>query len=250
MTDHRWEVALLEELGPALAYPPTPDLAGRVLASVERPAPRHPGTKKWRAAGLALSALVLVAALVALASRDARDAVAGFLGLGVAGERIEVAPTPRPGETTLPSPQPLARYGERVSRRDAVTLAGFEPRLPASLGEPRGFYVLLDGPTVIVADYEEIQVWEFPLGTALIGKMIGVDGGAVVSTVRVNGADGYWISGGKRVVAVLDPQGTPIARTQRTTGSNALVWAAGGLYRRIEGAETLEDALSIAAEMP
>ncbi len=131
-----------------------------------------------------------------------------------------------------------------------MTLAGFEPRLPASLGEPRGFYVLLDGPTVIVADYEKVQVWEFPLGTALIGKMIGVDGGAVVSTVRVNGADGYWISGGKRVVAVLDPQGTPIARTQRTTGANALVWAAGGLYRRIEGAETLEDALRIAAEMP
>lgn len=252
MTDERWEIDLLEHLSRGIAYPATPELGGPVLSALAHAQQTGTRSRRWRAYGLAAGALLLAMTVTIVVSRDARDAVASFLGLGVAGERIEVVPAPRPGETAtlLPSAQPLARYGERSSRRDAVLLAGFEPRLPASLGEPRGYYVLLAAQQILVADYGDVQVWEFRLESAFIAKLIAVDGGVVVSETEVNGVNGYWISGGSRVVSVEDPAGTTVARTQRTVDANALVWADGGLYRRIEGVRNLEEALRLAGEMP
>lgn len=251
MVDERWEVTLLEDLGPRMRYPVTPDMASRVGNALARPAKAPVRRGRLRAAGLAAAALLVAAVVTVVVSRDARDAVASFLGLGVAGERIEVAPTPRPGETpsALPSSRPFPSYGERVDRADAAMLAGFEPRLPASLGEPAGYYALLDTQQVIVADYGALQIWEFRLEAASIGKLIGVEGPVEVTPVDVGGAPGYWIRGGKRIVTVANAQGTPVAGTRRVTESNALVWAAGGLYRRIEGAASLEQALGLAAEM-
>ena len=251
----RWEEAMLEELGRAVTYPATPDLRASVLSriTVGRPAPsaRPAG---WRLAAGALSVLVVAFFATLVVSRDARDAVADFLGLAVEGERIEILPTPTGGQTATPFPPPvrLEQMAEKVTRGEAVRRAGFEPVLPASLGEPDAYYLLpVNSRAVLIADYGDVQIWEFPLESGLfIGKGIFDGGGGnPVAEVTVNGTPGYWIQGGARIVTVRDADGTTRSGTQRTVLTQALIWSERGIYRRIEGTTDREGALALATEM-
>ncbi|MEO8538567.1 MAG: hypothetical protein ABI577_02420 [bacterium] len=249
MTNQQWEMALLQEVPFDALFPPTPELHASVLSGIARTSPSP--NARWRYA-LAAAALVLgIAFATLLSSRQARDAVASFLGLAVDGERIEIAPTPLPGQTppALPSALTPPQLGERASRDEAALLAGFQMILPGSLGAPAGYYAIFEDRNITIADYGAIQIWEFPLNSALVGKMVSVTGGTIVRAQVVNGQDGYWVSGGERLVTVENASGTPIAATRRSTTSNALIWADRGLYLRIEGAGSIEDALRIAAEM-
>jgi hypothetical protein len=102
---------------------------------------------------------------------------------------------------------------------------------------------------VFVVDCGAIQIWEFPYTEDyFIGKGV-VGGGDVVQELTVDGHKAYWVSGGSRLFSVNNAAGTPIAGTRRIVSANALLWSADGLFRRIEGAETLEEALKLAAEM-
>lgn len=244
-----WEVEMLEDLARVVAYPATPDISAGVIGRLgERPA--HRPAPNWRIAAGGLAAAIVAFALVLAVSKDAREAVADFLGLAVEGERIEVLPTPPAGTTPTPFPTVVAldRIATRVTLAEAATLAGFEPVLPTNLGEPAAVYVL-GSPETIVVDYGAVQVWEFELADEIfVGKGV-TGGGEVVAQVTVNGKPGYWITGGERIVTVKRADGTPVAGTTRTVVENALVWADGGLYRRIEGPATLEEAQAIAATM-
>lgn len=248
MTEESWEIPVLEQLGSAMVHPPTPDLRPAVLARI---VPSHRSRAPLRASIAVVAALVVGVLLTILVSREARDAIAGFLGLSVEGEHIEVAPASPAGQTPTALPGPLgpAKLGERVSRAEAVALAGFEPRFPPSFGEPHGYYVIFQNRNVVIADYGELQIWEFPLDTAAIAKLVFVSGATIVSEQMVNDRPGYWITGGERLVTVENGQGTPIAETQRMATGNALVWAEGGLYYRIEGVRSLEEALRIAEQL-
>lgn len=246
--NERWEEAMLESLGRSVAYPPAPDLRAAVLARLGDPA--RPQPSRWRLALAGIALLVLASAAVVAVSRDAREAIAEFLGLAVEGERIEVLPTPAPGTTPTPFSTPirLDELARKTTLADAAASAGFAPVLPPDLGEPRAVYYLAASRT-IVADYGTVQVWEFELADEIfVGKGV-TGGGSVVSAVTVNGKPGYWITGGSRVFEFIGGDGTPIAGTQRTVTENALVWASGGLYRRIEGPASLEEALRIAGTM-
>jgi len=249
----RWEEEMVQELARSMAFPPTPDLRAGVLARLE-PVARRPAPPFARFALAGLAALVLAAALTIAISNDARDAVADFLGLAVEGERIEVLPTPAAGfsPTPLPTPLPISTTLETIAQpttREEVAGGGLDLILPASLGEPRAYYRVFGTPNVVVVDYGAVQIWEFPYqGDYFIGKGI-IGGGDVVREVLVDGHKAYWVSGGARIVTVNNSAGTPVAGTQRTVTANALLWAADGLYRRIEGAGTLEEALLLAAEM-
>lgn len=240
---------MLEDLARAVAYPPAPDLRPAVLARVAQPQASRPGPRVLRIGAGALVIAVAALALVLAASRDAREAVADFLGLAVEGEQIEVLPTAPAGTTPTPfqPPVPLERIARKVTISEAAAVAGFKPVLPSSLGEPLAVFVL-GSPETIVVDYGAVQVWEFELSNEIfIGK--GVTGGEVVFEVVVNGSRGYWIRGGERIVTIVRGDGTPVAGTTRTVLENALVWADGGLYRRIEGPATLEEAQAIAETM-
>jgi len=246
----RWEEEMLEDLAGALVFPATPDIRGAVLARLHSPE-RQERARVTRLALTVTAAVVLVAAAVITFSGDAREAVADFLGLSVEGERIEVLPTPAGGvsPTALPTPRPgtaaLEGFAQRVARGDVTTRLV----LPASLGEPRGYYTVSGLPGLVIVDYGAVQVWEFPYeGDYFIGK--GIEGqGNVVQELSIDGHKAYWVSGGQRLVTVNNAAGTPIAGTQRTVTANALLWSADGLYRRIEGAGTLEEALELAGEM-
>ncbi len=131
---------------------------------------------------------------------------------------------------------------------EAATVAGFEPVLPTNLGLPAAVYAL-GSPETIVVDYGAVQVWEFELADEIFAGKGITGGGNVVAQVTVNGKPGYWITGGERIVTIMRDDGTPVAGTTRTVVENALVWADGGLYRRIEGPATLEEAQAIAETM-
>ncbi len=101
----------------------------------------------------------------------------------------------------------------------------------------------------VVADYGAIGVGVRTGRRIFVGKKGVTGGGEVVTQVTVNGKPGYWITGGERIVTIIQADGTPVAGTTRTVVENALVWADGGLYRRIEGPGTLEGAMAIAESM-
>jgi hypothetical protein len=243
-----WEIEMLEDLARAVAYPPTPDVARAVVRRLGEPGERR-AVPSWRIAAGGVAAGLVAMALVLAVSKDARDAVAGFLGMAVEGERIEVLGAPS-GTTPTPLPTQVAleRTAERVTLEEAVVRAGFEPVLPSNLGVPVAVY-LVGSPETIVVDYGAVQVWEFQLADKIfVGKGV-TGGGDVVAPVAVNGKPGYWITGGERIVTIVRADGTPMAGTTRTVIENALVWADGGLYRRIEGPKTLEEAQAIAESM-
>ena len=244
---------MLEEMGRSMVFPPTPDMRAGVLARLApEPVRQRPTFGRMALAGAGV--VVAVAAAATFASNDAREAVADFLGLGVRGERIERLPTPAPGVTATAVPTPetgtagIEGIATRVTRAEVIA-AGTSLVLPASLGEPSGYYAVYGAPPVFVVDYGHIQIWEFPyeedyfLGKGIIGD------GTVVQELLVDGHKAYWVSGGLRVVTVNNSDGSPIAGTQRSVTANALLWSADGLFRRIEGAGTLEEALELAAEM-
>ena len=78
MTEEPWEVPVLEELMGGMVYPPTPDLLPAVLGRISPP---HRADKRlWRGAFALVAALVVGVVLTILVSREARDAVAEFLG--------------------------------------------------------------------------------------------------------------------------------------------------------------------------
>ena len=63
--------------------------------------------------------------------------------------------------------------------------------------------------------------------------------------LMVNGASGYWISGGVHEIIYLDPNGVPISNTLRLAG-NVLLWQRGDVTLRIESSLSLEQALAVA----
>jgi hypothetical protein len=75
-----------------------------------------------------------------------------------------------------------------------------------------------------------------------------LDAGVSLQRVRVNGTDGFWISGAPHQVAYLDPKGRPVEDLVRLAG-NVLVWDEGRITYRIEADVSLQEALAIAASM-
>ncbi|MGI8856296.1 MAG: hypothetical protein ACR2JW_11140 [Thermomicrobiales bacterium] len=114
-TDPELEAAL-RALGPAIAYPPSPDLAASVRQRIAaRPSPTRPGAHwtGWftspatrRRVAFAL-ALLLVLALLLGAIPPVRKGVARRLGLqNVAIVNVTAVPTPVRAPTALPAPAP------------------------------------------------------------------------------------------------------------------------------------------------
>jgi hypothetical protein len=254
VAEETWEEPMLEELARAIVFPPEPDMRSAVLARLAAGGqPSGSPAPAWRFAVAGLAVVIAVAAFTVAISRDARDAVAGFLGLAVEGERIEVLPTPPAGMTATPFPTiastgDFEQFARKVTAEEAATHVG-ALQLPGSLGEPRALYAITGGPNIVIADFGAVQVWQMPYtGEYFIGKGIN-GGGTVVQEVRVNGHPGYWVSGGERLVSVTSSSGNVLTGTQRVVTASALLWSADGLYHRIEGAGTLEEAMRLAEEI-
>ncbi|MBA4180868.1 MAG: hypothetical protein C0506_09795 [Anaerolinea sp.] len=259
-----FEQELLTSAAEGFPYPETPDLRAGVRLRLAVP---QAGTgQPWLRRGLAAAIVAVVAVLITVSvSREARDAVADFLGLAVEGEQVRILPTPAPGVTAtpFPSPQPLETYATPTTLLGARSLLEFEPRLPAGQGEPRGVYTIqYIGVNVLVLDYERFALWEFrdlAAEKGVVDKSVGgvFDGATAdkmverVDATTVSGRPAYWISGGPHFVRFIGPDGTPVAGSARTVERDTLIWrGASGTNYRLEIEGTLDEALAIATTLP
>ena len=233
----------LVALGAAIEYPPTPNLAARVRSRLEARRPVF-GFGLRRALAFALVVLIVaVGALMAVPST--RSAILGWLGLnGVAIERVETLPEVRPGAEL--------ELGEPVSREEAARRAGHEVRVPEALGPPDAVYVRQAFPVEIVSlvyaegDEPEYVLTQFRGGLreVLVKKL--VEPGTRVVPVALGGEPGFWVEGAPHVVAWVDEEGT-VREDELALAGNVLLWQNGELTFRLEGAETLREALRVAA---
>jgi hypothetical protein len=249
----------LAALGDAVAWPvPDPSMPAAVAARIaaaetQRTRARWPspfGRPVRRGLVLAVVLLVVLAA------------VAAAVGLGLRGIRIVFAPSSPAASVDVPRSGLLAGLGTAVDGDDAAAIVGFEPLLPAGLGEPGAWFV---------ADRRLTIVWPAtPDRPALAGTDVGVlvtefrgdvDEGwfekivdaetATVEPVSVGGRPGYWIAGQPHQLIYRTPDGQFVEETRRPV-ADVLLWEAGDLTLRMETAlgrdATIDLAETIAAD--
>jgi hypothetical protein len=262
MTD-RLELELLD-LGAALATPaPGSDLAARIRTRITTERPRRASRLAWwqppvrRSLVLAFVALVLTAAVVAAA-----------IGFGLPGLRIFVGPVPSPTPPASPgesaasgAPGALLGLGTPVTLAEAGGLVDFPIALPPdpSIGPPDAVYLAARRLTLVWADrpglpgtvVDGIGLLLVELHAKVDERMLEkiVDSGASVTEVDVDGAPGFWISGGTHELAYIGPDGTRIEDSRRLSGST-LAWTRDGITYRLEGELTKAEALELAATLP
>jgi hypothetical protein len=231
----------LRELGPQVAWPTTPDVAGAVRRRIEVEPRRFPARR------LALALAVLAAAVGSvLVVSPARTAILDWLGFG----GVEIR---RVAE--LPAVPPDARLvlGERVSLEEATRLAGHPVLVPGEEGfeRPNAVYVdrtapgrpvalvygPLGRPRLLVLEFRAAPLFE----KALVGE-------TRVEQVSVGRERGLWIEGPRHEFFYQTDLGEPRRDTQRLAG-NTLLWTHGTLTLRIEGDLTRAEAIRIAESM-
>jgi len=255
----------LRELADAVAFPPAPDLTGRVSRAIAadgrgRGAAPAGGTVwsrpaiRWGAV-----AVVLLLALVLAAVPEARRAIADRLGLGAVTIRLlEQAPTPPPvGESLL--------LGGRVDLETARQRFGPGLALPSGdggLGPPDEVYLSADliDPWVsfVYRDRPGLPETQQPGVGALLSQVRGLPArgmlgkglgpGTRVEPLTINGEGAFWIEGRPHRLVFPDESGDLGLREDRLAG-NVLVWEQDGVTYRLEAEVDRATALAIAASM-
>jgi hypothetical protein len=253
-----------------LAYPPTPDLAGRVsLRIAQERAPRRAPLRLGWAVGLA--ALALVALL--LAAPPVRAALAEFLQIGViriftgpptaeatptatpvspAGQGS--APTAAPAAPATPAPPPTAvaplaldvLAGE-TTLEEAQRAAPFPVRVPAALGAPDRVFVqnVGSGPVVTLAWLDGADATPRAVLQLLgPGALVWKENPATVQETTVGGRPALWLDGPYVVMLEGDD-----AEIRHLVTGRALLWEDGGVTYRLETALPLEEAVAVAESM-
>jgi hypothetical protein len=277
LTERRLDELLSQAVG-AVEYPSTPELSGGVLRAVRSEAVPRAGRGAPRFA-LAAAAVVVALILASLALPPTRTAISEFFGL-VEGERIEVIPTATPTipptatpaaaaspseiPTRTASPTPTATppprtptppvkledIGKPTTLAEAAALAGFQPLLPASAGDPVAVYLVTyrDLP-VIVLQYEQFDLWQ-AFGTGFGYFQKSVEPETVIETPEVANSFAYWVESGGHIVSFFDAEGEPVAGSERTVDRNALIWRYSERFFRLETKLPFEEALAIAESLP
>ena len=250
---------LLEEAARDAAFPRTPPLAGRVRARIETgPIPvaeiRLPRTRPPLLRPVAAALAVVLAVAVTLSvSLPARRAVADLLG--VVGIRVtfdkDPALTPRPGAQI--------RLGEAVSKEAASEASGLRVLVPGAVPGTPAFYfdasigeggmvsvvypadaATLAGVDLLVAQFEASVPGEF------VKKLLTL--GSEIEYTTVRSSEAFWISGEPHLFFYEGGDGAIRQETVRLAG-NVLLWEDDGITYRVEGADSLREALRVAASL-
>jgi hypothetical protein len=264
----------LTDLAAALEFPPTPDLAAAVTASLDRApaaAPASPaargrrwlaGLAGWRQLAVAAIAVVLLAAAVLVVSPGTREAVARRLGLRGVG--IQIGGPPPPTVTTTPGRRLDLGLGERVSLEEARRRVGFTMLIPGAGGLERPDAVFVDEavPTggrvdLVYGERPGLPASPFTDAGLLITQFRGqptpefikkVTGMGLVEEVTVGGEPGYWFSGEPHFFTYQDADGI-LQEEQTRLAGNTLIWQRGDLTLRLEGELSQQEAIRIAESM-
>jgi hypothetical protein len=228
------ELALVA-LGHELDLPPTPELAGRVRARIERRSRR----RRWVAVAVALA---VVGVGIAFAVPSARSSILRFFHLGAATvERVD----------TLPPAQqrPLVEgFGPARSRADAEQIAGFQMTLPRfKSGPPTRYYALPGVIATSLRDRALVLLVEIRGQQLFLTKKFSA-GATRVEPAQVSGKYfGLWLAGGPHVVMWSTP--TRDHRAPTRLAGNVLLWEVGGRTYRIEGKLSKADAVDLAGRI-
>ena len=244
--------ARLQDLASAIAFPETPPLGASVAARLARPARTWrglPGLRVGRGAALALAATLLLAG------------IAAAVGIALGGLRLTFGP---PGFSPQPTLVAGPGLGEATTLADARSRVAFALRVPGlpELGAPDLVYV--DEPPaggVVTLLYGKrgaypadaatgigVIVTQFraDIGPEVFEKMILE--GVRVSAARVDGRAAWWVAGGEHYFFYRDANGRMVDSTLRLAG-DTLIWEAGGVTHRVEGAPSLEAAIAVAESL-
>jgi hypothetical protein len=220
----------LRELARAIDFPATADLA----ASVRRQLPVR-ATRVWpRRLALALVVAALAVSL-GLAVPQARTEILRFLGVG--SVQIEFV-------DRLPEVRPQARLD--LGTPIVPAEAPFAVLYSELLGEPDGIYRSGNVVTLLYGTPERVRLLVTEMAgsdfTPDVGKKLAA-AGTKVEFVPVPGSSdpGVWIEGRAHVVRL--PGGPP------RLAANTLVWTRDHLTLRVEGAESLDQAVRIAESL-
>ena len=248
----------LADLGRELAYPPTPQLAAAVRQRLAEESAARPRGRSWlgrpdRRLAVALAAVLALVAVVLAISPEARDAVAGRLGLrGVLIREVPAVSAPRATQLNLGEPLTLDQIRVRVA---------YQVELPAALGPPDEAYLSntpVGGQVALVyyprPDLPQANTTGVGLlltefrgnvrSTAALGKSIPP--GSHLEEVQVNGRPAFWIDGDPHTFFYMDARGQIQPESTRLA-ANVLLWEHGELTLRLESALPRDAALSIAA---
>ena len=211
--------------GLPIAFPAEPDLAPRVLARLERPA------RKWWLVP-ALAALAAAGALLAIP--QTRAAILDLFRIGgVEVQRVETQPR---------APVRPPALGQEVS------FATAQRRVDFPLLSPRdSFTAYVDGRMVNLRWKRYVlSQWrgeQLPFATKQVGP------GSQTVGVEVRGATGLWITGARHEIIYRDPTTDQVIAKSRRLAGNVLIWEAGEITYRLEGARTLADARAVARNL-
>jgi hypothetical protein len=217
----------LRALGESIAFPPTPDLAARVRARLPERVPTL-----WPRR-LVLVAAVLGAAVVAgLAIPQARSAILRVFGIGAV--RIEYV-------DKLPAVEPAARLdlGPEISAEDAP----FRLLESSLLGAPDGVYASGNVVTQLYGSPDHVRLLVTQIsGRALrpdvVKKVVGTTTNADFVSIAGLAEQALWIEGAPHILS--------LPNAPERLAANTLIWTQGNRTMRLEGAESLDEAVEIA----
>ena len=208
-----------------IAFPDEPDLAPSVLARIER------RVRRWW----------LVPALVALAVAGALFAIpqtrAAILDLFRIGD-VEV----RRVDTQPRAPVRPAVLGREVSLATARSTVDFPLLVPR---DPLTAFI--DGPMVNLRWKRYVLSQWHGEQLPFAQKQVGPNSQTV--GVEVRGATGLWITGARHEIIYRDPGTDRIVAKSRRLVGNVLIWEAGDVTYRLEGAKTVADARAVARNL-
>jgi hypothetical protein len=217
----------LRGLAESIAYPTTPELAANVRARLPERAPTL-----WPRR-LVLVAAVLGAAIVAgLAIPQARSAILRVFGIGAV--RIEYV-------DKLPAVEPQAQLdlGPKISADDAP----FRLLESPLLGEPDGVYVSGNVVTQLYGSPEHVrllvtQIRGRALRPDIVKKVVGTTTNTDFVSIAGLTEPALWIHGAPHIFL--------LPSAPERLAANTLIWTQDDRTLRLEGAESLDEAVEIA----
>ena len=236
----------LRGLGPHVAFPDEPALAGAVVERLR--ARRHERAIRPRRLALAL-ALALAAVAAAVAVPQARTALLELLGLrGAAVERVETLPPVDAASPLVP--------GRRVTFAEAQRAVDFPLLAPRGPGGGRcgAVYLSVTVPGGMVSVVCSARGPRPLVLTQFRGEhrpfvYKAVAGSTRAEEVEVDGAPGLWLEGAPHVVVFRDAEGEVREAVRRLAG-DVLLWERDGITYRLEGAlRGREHALGVARDL-
>jgi hypothetical protein len=262
MKDMHFETRL-QSIAGGTEYPPTPDIAGEVVARLRISPPR---SVKWSYFRLLIVVALLLASLLILP--PVRAAVLEFIQVGVVRifptgpvsappptqfpstwEPVTATPAPAP---TLPSLLPLLEeIAGETTLQDAQRITGYPillPSYPVGMGEPDHVFVQdANGNMTILVwmdrqhpDRVKMSLHFIPAGSWAVNKFAP----QTIAETRVNDGPAIWAVG---PYPLLMQNGD--MKIERLINGHVLIWEDAGVTYRLETDASMEEALRIAESL-